>query len=292
MDDKETSRDDHPIKRTIADSVFTNLFGTKKYLLQLYRALHPEDTDIVEDDFAIVTIENVLTDGQYNDLGATVRGDKMIFLCEAQSTWSVNVLIRILMYMAETYSRYCQEHDIDLYKSTMAKLPRPELYVIFTGKRKDRPAEISLRKDYFKDANCPVDIVVKMIYDGEAGDIINQYVTFAGICREQIRIHGKTRKAIKEVIRICKDRKVLAEYLAEREKEVVNIMGTLFGAEEISRIHDVNVRQEGRQEGRLQQYIECCQEFNQPKDEVVMRITMKFNLSDEDAREAMDEYWK
>ena len=127
-----------------------------------------------------------------------------------------------------------------------------------------------------------------MIYDGEAGDIINQYVTFTGICREQIRIHGRTRKAIEEVIRICKDRKVLIEYLAEREKEVVNIMGTLFGAEEISRIHDVNVRKEGR----IQQYIEDCQEFNQSRDEVVMRITMKFDLTDDAAKEAVDEFWK
>ena len=192
------------------------------------------------------------------------------------------------MYLAETYSLYCQEHDIDLYKSAVTPLPKPELYVIFTGERKTKPEEISLRKDYFKDKNCPVDVVVKMIYDGEAGGIINQYVTFTKICREQIRIHGRTRKAIEEVIQICKDQKVLTEYLAEHEKEVVNIMGTLFGAEEISRIHDVNVRQEGR----IQQYIEDCQEFNQPKDEVVMRITMKFNLSDEDAAEAIDEYWK
>ena len=31
-------------KRKIKDSVFTNLFQDKKYLLQLYKALHPEDT--------------------------------------------------------------------------------------------------------------------------------------------------------------------------------------------------------------------------------------------------------
>ena len=288
MNDNETSREDHPIKRTIADSVFTNLFGMKKYLLQFYRALHPEDTDITEEDFSIITIKNILTDGQYNDLGAMVRKDKMLFLCEAQSTWSINVLMRILMYLAETYSLYCCEHNIDLYKSAVKKLPKPELYVIYTGERKGRPAEISLREDYFKDESCPIDVAVKMIYDGEAGDIINQYVTFTRICREQMRTHGRTRKAIGEVIRICKDRKVLTEYLAEREKEVVNIMGILFSEEEISRIHDVNIRQEGR----IQQYIEDCQEFNQPKDEVVMRMTMKFNLSDEDAREAISEYWK
>ena len=54
------------------------------------------------------------------------------------------------------------------------------------------------------------------------------------------RQNGQTRKAIEEVIRICKDRKDLDEYLTEHEKEVVNIMGTLFGAEEISRIHEIN----------------------------------------------------
>ena len=37
-------------KYTIKDSVFTNLFQDKKYLIQLYRALHPEDTETTEDD--------------------------------------------------------------------------------------------------------------------------------------------------------------------------------------------------------------------------------------------------
>ena len=32
------------VKRTIRDSVFTSLFSNKKYLLQLYKVLHPEDT--------------------------------------------------------------------------------------------------------------------------------------------------------------------------------------------------------------------------------------------------------
>jgi len=32
-------------KRKIKDSVFTDLFQNKKYLLQLYKALHPEDIE-------------------------------------------------------------------------------------------------------------------------------------------------------------------------------------------------------------------------------------------------------
>ena len=54
-------------KRKIKDSVFTNLFQDKKYLLQLYKALHPEDSDITEDEIEDVTIKHVLIDADYND---------------------------------------------------------------------------------------------------------------------------------------------------------------------------------------------------------------------------------
>lgn len=40
-----------------------------KYLLQLYKALHPEDVTATEDQLTDITIRNVLTDNLYNDLG-------------------------------------------------------------------------------------------------------------------------------------------------------------------------------------------------------------------------------
>ena len=42
-----------------------------------------------------------------------------------------------------------------------------------------------------------------------------------------------TQKAVTETIRICKDRNVLREYLAQREKEVLTIMMSLFDEEQI-----------------------------------------------------------
>ncbi len=36
---------------------------------------------------------------------------------------------------------------------------------------------------------------------------------------EQRKLHGRTRKAVTETIRICKDKNVLREYLEEREME-------------------------------------------------------------------------
>lgn len=74
-----------------------------------------------------------------------------------------------------------------------------------------------------------------MIYNGEPGDIINQYVTFIKVCNDQMKKHGRTKKAVEETIRICIDENVLTDYLKEREVEVMDIMTTLFDEEEVMR---------------------------------------------------------
>ena len=92
---------DTKAKRTAKNSVFLDLFQDKKNLLKLYKALHPEDTDATEDMLDIVTIDNVLTDNLYNDLGIMVGNSRLLLLLEAQSSWTVNILIRILLYLAQ-----------------------------------------------------------------------------------------------------------------------------------------------------------------------------------------------
>ena len=109
-------------KKTVKDSVFRDLFGNRKYALQLYKALHPEDTEATEEDVSSITIDNVLSDQLYNDLGMLVRGTLLILL-EAQSTWSVNIIIRILLYLAHTWHRYIEETNQNRYGSKRLQLP-------------------------------------------------------------------------------------------------------------------------------------------------------------------------
>ena len=67
------------IKRNVKDTVFTNLFSDMKYLLQLYRCLHPEDTDITAEQITNVTLKPVMTNAIYNDLGFMVE-DRLVLL--------------------------------------------------------------------------------------------------------------------------------------------------------------------------------------------------------------------
>ena len=277
--EKEQKKEDTKImKRTIKDSVFTNLFQDKKYLIQLYQALHPEDKDVTEDKLTDVTIENVLTDNIYNDLGFMV-GNRLLILVEAQSTWTVNIIIRALMYLIQTYHNYFERTKQSLYKSKKVQIPMPELYVIYTGDRKTKPSEISLSKEFFDGKECCLDVKVKMIYDGKEGDIINQYVLFTKVCNEQIALYGRTQKSILEAIRICKDRNVLREYLESREKEVVDIMMVLYDNEEIMRSYLESERHEIRLEERYEANIETAKRMLIDGELSLDRIAKFSNLS-------------
>lgn len=224
-------------KRTAKNSVFLDLFQDKKNLLKLYKTLHPEDVDATEDSLDIVTIDNVLTDNLYNDLGIMVGDNKLLMLIEAQSSWTVNILIRILLYLAQSYHEYFERTSQSLYKSTKVKMPKPELYVIYTGNQGKKAETLSLSKEFFDGENIDIEIRAKVIYESDTEDIINQYILFCKVFDSQRALYGMTEKAVKETIRICKDRNILKEYLSNREKEVVTIMMSLFDDEQIMKTY-------------------------------------------------------
>lgn len=234
-------------KYTLKDSVFSDLFQDKKYLIQLYQTLHPEDKEVTEQSLTNITIENVLTDNLYNDLGFVVN-NKLMILVEAQSTWTVNILLRVLLYLAETYHEYLDKTSQNLYKSKKVKVPKPELYVIYTGERGKRPDVLVLSEEFFQGADIGLEVKVKVIYERDTNDIINQYIIFSKVYDEQRKRYGRTEQAIKETIRICKSKNVLKEYLESREQEVVTIMMSLFNEEQIMKSYIKSERYEAEQE--------------------------------------------
>ena len=292
------------MKRSVKDSVFTYLFKQPEYTRQLYLALHPEDTDVKESDFKLVTLENVLTTGFYNDLGIQVR-NRLILLVEAQSTFSVNIALRMLLYLAGTYKEYIEEQKLDLYGSHPVEIPRPELYVVYTGGRKEIPETLRL-SDLYQGAGS-AEVEVKVLRDDGTGDILDQYVQFCKIADEQREKYGLTQQAIDETIRICIAENVLAPFLASRQKEVLEIMVTLFDQEKIAEIHDYNVakaarqeghqlgREEGRAEGReegIRAVVGMLRSMSVEKKQIAQKLVEQFGLLPQAAEEKVKQYWK
>ena len=231
-------------KRTAKNSVFLDLFQDKKNLLKLYKALHPEDKGATEDMLDIVTIDNVLTDNLYNDLGIMVGNNRLLLLLEAQSSWTVNILIRILLYLAQSYHEYFERTSQSLYKSKKVKVPKPELYVIYTGNKGRKPDTIFLSQEFFDGEDIDIEIKAKVLYESNRDNIINEYIVFCKVFNEQIKVHGMTKQAVTETIRICKDRNILRQYLSSKEKEVVTIMMSLFDDEQIMRTYAKDMARE------------------------------------------------
>ena len=244
MSDNTKRSQEVKAKRTAKNSVFLDLFQDKKNLLALYKTLHPEDTDATEDTLDIVTIDNVLTDNLYNDLGIMVGNNRLLLLLEAQSSWTMNILIRILLYLAQSYHEYFERTSQSLYKSRKVKMPKPELYVIYTGSRGRKPDTISLSKEFFGGEDIDIEIKAKVIYESDKDNIINEYIVFCKVFNEQIKEHGMTKQAVTETIRICKDRNILKQYLSNKEVEVVTIMMSLFDDEQIMRTYEKDLKRE------------------------------------------------
>lgn len=241
-------------KRNIKDSVFTFLFSQPEYMRQLYQVLHPEDTEVREEDFTLVTLENVLAIGQYNDLGFQVR-DKLILLMEAQSTFSRNIPLRMLMYLANTYKEFVEKNKLSLYREHPVSIPRPELYVVYTGGKTAVPEVLQLSDLY--DGSGAVEVKVKVLREDGTGDIVDQYIAFCAVLNEQVKLHGRTDDALNIALHICLERGILVPFLNSRMKEVADIMTTLFDQEKVWEIELHNIakesHQEGRQEGRQEE---------------------------------------
>lgn len=273
------------VKRTIKDSVFTDLFSRPEYLLQLYCALHPEATNVTEEDFRKVTLENILTDDLYNDLGFMVK-NQIIVLVEAQSTWSPNIVIRGALYLLETYRRLIDDSNANQYGSRKIMLPTAELYVIYTGEgHSDLHGKVlSLHEDFFDNAPCALDARVKVLCDGQSGDIISQYVRFCKVINEQFRILGRTKEAVMKAIKICQEENVLERYLNTHQKEVLNIMESIFSQERASAAYVFEVE--------VKTYIKTLKELGVSLREAVQRVVSKFDFTEDVAENQVKIYWE
>nr|CRY97814.1 hypothetical protein [uncultured prokaryote] len=201
------------MKYTSKDSVFSFIFKQPENTRQLYLALHPEDADVTEADCKLVTLEHVLTNGITNDLGFQVR-DKLILLVEAQSKFSVNIALRMLLYLAATYKEYVDEQKLDLYGSKPVSIPRPELYMIYAGAPRQMPEALRLSDMY--DGPGSAEIEIKVLRNMGAGNIVDQYIRFCEISDAQRKQYGYTMKAAEETLRICVEENILMPFLASK----------------------------------------------------------------------------
>lgn len=125
------------------DSVFVDLFYSditaETNLLSLYNALHGEK---LKDGRLIkkIKVEDVLYMNFKNDLSAVINNE-VLEMIEHQSSVNPNMPLRLLLYLGRAYEQLIDAEA--KYKTTLVKIPTPEFYVFYNGK-KEFPAEQEL----------------------------------------------------------------------------------------------------------------------------------------------------
>ena len=103
------------MKRKVKDSVFTKLFAEQGYVVELYEALSGKSAK-KNPEIEVITLETVLMNGYYNDLGFVADG-RFMYLVEAQSDWSPNIVLRVLFYYVRTCEEYLSRRKISVHES-------------------------------------------------------------------------------------------------------------------------------------------------------------------------------
>ena len=235
------------LKRDAKASVFTHLFSLNKYKRELYLSFYPRDANIKDEEIETYTLSSIFTNIQINDLGLLVK-DTMLVLVEAQSIWTMNILPRMFEYLAESFNRYVHDTDQNIYGSKKVYLPRPELYVLYTGDKTIKQKTISFKTEFFKN-DCSVDVIVKVITLNNSSNVLKEYIMFTKVLDDNNKKLGYTKDSIVETINYCVNHNILKEYLNEYKKEVYNIMISLYDQETATQMYGRSQFAEGKAEG-------------------------------------------
>lgn len=222
--------------RRTKDTVFTDLFRDVKYQRKLYEALYGCEETLRDEDFKLITLENIFVRDFYNDLGLLVKG-KLILLVEAQSTYNPNMALRFLLYIAHTYQNYIKENAIYLYGNKKVEIPEPSFYLLYTGEKEMREEDLALSSLYIGKKEKLLELKVKLItLEKVKKSILWEYIKFCKVFDEKKK-GAKTEEellfAIRETLGFCKENDILKEYLIKKEKEVEDFMIEIFTEEEL-----------------------------------------------------------
>lgn len=240
------------INRTYKARIFEMLYEDKEKLLELYNAVNGTNYDN-PDDLNINTLENAIYLSMHNDVSFII--DSRLSLYEHQSTYSPNLPLRYLMYVADLYSKITK--DANLYGSKLVTIPPPKFLIFYNGVS-ERPEmeEMRLSDAYIiedLEPSLELKAIMLNINPGnnktllETCKSLKDYVIYTSRVRlyaEEMPIEDAVEKAIRE----CIKEGVLAEFLTKSRAEA-KAMSIYEYDEERQRQFD---REEGREEGREQ----------------------------------------
>ena len=234
-------------QRKYKDTIFRSVFSNPADAIDLYNQI--SDTKINSDaPVEIVTLTDELYVKQLNDLGLLID-NKLIVLVEQQSTYSKNLPLRLLMYIAREYEKVLDKKS--LYRSKRVEIPNPEFFVLYNGSKplNDWKQTLRLSDLYVTKQHTPsLELTVTLIdikssqFKIAKNSTLQQYITAIKEFKNCHETDGDMVKCIDNLIK----QNILKEFLEKNSSEVLNMITYEITQEE----YDEILREEGREEGK------------------------------------------
>lgn len=286
-------------QRNVKDRLFRFLFEEdREALLQLYNALNGtsyEDASELE----IVTIESAVYVVMKNDLAFVFAGTLNMY--EHQSTYSPNLPVRFLIYLAQEYQTIIERARESLYGAKMIALPAPKCVVFYNGQRGVPERQILRLSDAFMDKRQESDVELTVhMYDINYGHNqellekcrkLGEYSAFVNVLREFTVGRANKKEAFSEAVDYCIENGILEDVLRRKRSQVLGSILEEFDVEKYERTLRWEGREEGREEG-IRCTVEALQETGQAKAFVIDKLAEKYALSQTEAEEKTERYWK
>ncbi len=295
------------VQRNVKDRLFRFLFASdKEALLQLYNALNGtnyQDASQLE----IVTIESAVYVVMKNDLAFVLAGTLNMY--EHQSTYSPNLPVRFLIYLAQEYQMVIERAERSIYGTTHITLPTPQCVVFYNG-TEEMPEEQILRlSDAFenREAEADVELTVRLLNINHGHNcllmekcrVLKEYAVFVGVMREYVYRKKNAETALSDAVDYCIENGILEEFLRKNRAEVLGMLLEEFDVKKYERTLRSEGREEGIREGmeRAAEQGICCmvealQETGQTKTYITDKVMEKYALSKKEAEQRVMRYWK
>ena len=218
------------------DGLFRDYFSDKRRLLGLCNLLTGEDaTD--PNEIIINTLDGIFFDELKNDISCIFRG-KFLVIIEHQSTINENMPLRILFYASELLRQYVDEHKKKIYLEKLVKLPQPEFFVFYNGRKKEAARREMRLSEAFEKPSC-LEVVVQLYNLNDAAndefiscdESLNNYCTFVNLVEKYKAAGMDNEHALAMAFKHCLEHGIMTEYLSDKRKELASMLALEYDPE-------------------------------------------------------------
>lgn len=283
-----------PVNRIYKDRLYKMIFNDKSELLKLYNAIngtHYDDPAML----TITTLDNAIYMTMENDLSFII--DMRLALYEQQSTVNPNLPLRFLMYITDIYSAYTK--DMNIYGSKKVQIPLPSFVIFYNGvKSQPDSTEFLLSELFHPTTDQPaleLKAVMLNINKGHNQELMNACHTLRDYSEYVARIRTYSAEmpltdAVEKAITECIHENILRDFLLKNRAEAKAMSIYEYDEEKTLRMFREEGYEDGERNGKIQATIEMCLEFNLSSDAIVQKLMTKFQFSENQAQEYLDNY--